>query len=265
VIILRFLIIKAIIWAEMVMIALALVSGSIFFLALQAGDPLLASMARPEAEFFASFLFLAFVVVFVASFSLRIYRRLTRPKIPLDVKIRERVQRLGTEVSSKMGMKRPARFLIIRGFFGAGAVRGNRVLIGETLVQDSTDPELEGVIGHELAHILRRHLLIRLGITGLTFAVLVATFVLTEPARLWQIAFPFMIGLIVMAELPIYWQLEYDADAKAAELLGGEPILQALGRLKMRTFDGISFTHPPLSRRIRRVRRRFPGGTLEDK
>ena len=186
-------------------------------------------MARPEAEFFASFLFLAFVVVFVASFSLRIYRRLTRTKIPLDVKIRERVQRLGTEVSSKMGMKRPARFLIIRGFFGAGAVRGNRVLIGETLVQDSTDPELEGVIGHELAHILRRHLLIRLGITGLTFAVLVATFVLTEPARLWQIAFPFMIGLIVMAELPIYWQLEYDADAKAAELLGGEPILQALG------------------------------------
>jgi Zn-dependent protease with chaperone function len=249
----------------MATIALALLSGSIFFLALQARDPPLASMARPVAELFADLLFLAFVVVFVASLSMRVYRRLTRPKTPLDEKIKERVQRLGTEVSSKMGMKRPARFLVMRGFFAAGAVRGNRVLVGETLVQDSTDLELDGVIGHELAHILRKHLLIRFGMRGLTFVVLVVTFVLTEPARLWQIAFPFMIGLIVIAELPIYWKLEYDADANAAEHLGGEPILQALGRLKMMTFDGISFTHPPLSRRIRRIRHRFPSPTLWDK
>jgi len=250
--------IKAIIWAEMVMISLTLVWGSIYFLALQVGYPLLASIAQPEAAFFASLLFLAFVVLIAANFSLRVYRRLTRVKTPLDEKIKERMQRLGTEVSSKMGMKRLVRFLVIRGFFGAGAVRGNRVFVGETLIQESTDPELEGVIGHELAHILRRHLPIRAGIRGLAIIVLVVSFVFAEPTRLWEMVLPFMIGFLAMAELPIYWRLEYDADAKAAEVLGGEIVLQTLGRLRMRTFDGISFTHPPLSRRIRRIERRFP-------
>jgi hypothetical protein len=56
-----------------------------------------------------------------------------------------------------------------------------------------------------------------------------------------------MLSWLVALEAPLYWRLEYDADAKAAELLGAEIILLTLRKLKTRSFDGISFTHPPLS------------------
>jgi len=46
------------------------------------------------------------------------------------------------------------------------------------------------------------------------------------------------------------------ADAKAAEYLGSEVVAQALEKLKTTGYTGISFTHPPMSRRIKKLQMR---------
>src|SRR5713101_944639 len=238
----RFRAIKAIVWTNMIIVVSTLVSGSTYLSAL---------------------LVLAILIAFVTGIGFRIFRRLTRKKTPLDPALKERVQKLVTEVSLKIRMKHPARFLVVRGLFGAGATRGNRVLVGEKLAQESDDWELEGAIGHELAHVLRKHPLIKAGTKALTVALILMSFVWAEPGSTWQIVVPVVLSLLVVLEAPLYWKLEYDADAKAAELLGAEIILLTLRKLKTRSFDGISFTHPPLSRRIRRIRRLFPDVGVE--
>ena len=68
-----------------------------------------------------------------------------------------------------------------------------------------------------------------------------------------------IIGVTVLAasplvRMPLQWSLEYSADAEAARRLGSEPIVVSLEKLRETNYDGASFTHPSLTKRIKKIR-----------
>lgn len=176
----------------------------------------------------------------------------------VDIGLKERLQRLAVETMHRMGVnQRDSRFVVSRGSSSASA-RSNfgkdSIVVGDRLLQQASDEEVIGVLGHEIGHVLKKHVYIK----GLFRLIYVAGFLaLTSVAarsRPTTIVGVTAYLAIVLAEIPLSWRLEYTADKFSAEKLGPNPMVSALERLKVFYPDCASFTHPPISRRIRRIR-----------
>jgi Zn-dependent protease with chaperone function len=171
---------------------------------------------------------------------------------PRSPESKDRLSRLALETLQRMSANPKVRFVVGKRFSGA-YVRKDRIVVGERLLEGSSDEEIIGVVGHEVGHVLKRHKMVRGFTSFATFVAFMAVFILAG-----QSDFAARLGITTIAGfalvgMPLNWKLEYAADVFAAERLGANTMVLALEKLRATNYDGVSFSHPPLSRRIRRI------------
>jgi len=161
-------------------------------------------------------------------------------------------------------------------FIGFG--RTKRVVLFDTLVDSMKLPELQAVLAHELAHWKEAHIwkqftasAVRMGIVfglvGLLVAwePLYAAFGVPETATYAGLLLGVLIvGPILQVTAPLANKLslqhEREADAYAAEVMGPQPMVDALARLATENlanpfphpwYATFHYSHPPIPERIR--------------
>jgi len=161
-------------------------------------------------------------------------------------------------------------------FIGFG--RTKRVVLFDTLVDSMKLPELQAVLAHELAHWKEAHIwkqfaasAIRMGIVFGLLGVLVAweplyaAFDIPETATYAGLLLGVLIvGPILQLSAPLANRLslqhEREADAYAAEVMGPQPMVDALARLATENlanpfphpwYATFHYSHPPIPERIR--------------
>jgi len=167
-------------------------------------------------------------------------------------------------------------------FVGFGATK--RVVLFDTLVEQMETEQLQGVLAHELAHWKKAHIWKRVGSSALQMGVLlfVAYQLVTGP---WLYE---MFGLATGAGKPVYAGLllaalvlqplsrltspienrlslahEREADAFAVEVMGAEPMADALADLTSENlsnpfphplYETFHYDHPPVPKRLQHIR-----------
>ena len=176
----------------------------------------------------------------------------------VDLELKEKLARLAFEALHRMNIDpKKTRFVVHNRSSAASVRRGHfrdTVAVGEQLLRDASDEEIMGILGHEFGHVLKGHLSIRSALNvSYFFAFLAVSYEAGRSHITAVLSVAAFLGLL-LAAVPVYWREEYAADKFSAEKLGPSPIISALERLKVFSPDCVSFTHPPLSKRIRRIR-----------
>ena len=195
-----------------------------------------------------SLYFLVILVLVIASICVIIVRRLASRGTKVDSNVKTRLLRIGTNLRVRMGVNEDIKFVVGKNFSSA-YLRRSKLVCGDKLLMDASDEEIEGVVGHELAHLLLKH---GRKMTTLREAVIVIAF-----AFLVSIAFPqafVLLGTFLASSMlfavPLSWRLEYRADHEASKRLGLETMIKSLESLRGKVFEGMSTTHPSLTKRI---------------
>ena len=250
------LLVKRFIWFEMIAVVSLVVLGALYALGLWLNNSLLLPVLDPIISMVTTVVSYALLVVLVWILGRFIFFKVFSR--PVDVELKERLQRLAVETMHRTGViQRDSRFVVKRGSSSASA-RSNfgrdRIIVGDRLLQEASDEEVIGVLGHEIGHVIKKHVYVK-GLFRLIYVVgflaLANEATQSRPAIILSLTAYFA---TVLAEIPFSWKLEYSADRFSAEKLGPSPMVSALERLKLFYPDCVSFTHPPISRRIRRIR-----------
>ncbi|MEA1929940.1 MAG: M48 family metallopeptidase [Euryarchaeota archaeon] len=161
-------------------------------------------------------------------------------------------------------------------FIGFGSTK--RVVLFDTLVDSMEIPELQGVLAHELAHWKEAHIwkqfagsAVRMGVVFAALGALVAfdplytAFGIPETATYAGLLLAALIvGPVLQFTAPLANRLslkhEREADAFAADVMGAEPMVDALARLATENlanpfphpwYATFHYSHPPIPERIR--------------
>jgi len=208
-----------------------------------------------NVEFAAASLPALLIVLFI---SLRLIgsRRGLRSRIetPSDLpNLRIRLFRLGENVKSRMQIQGRVKFVVglNSSFVYSRNQRGaNFVNMGDQFLRGASDPESQGILAHELAHM--NHMRKKRAMTVITtelFAIQVIF--LAVPAVF------IVLGLILASWLfltvRINWGLEYQADKEASRKLDPMLVVMGLKKLASQSFEGFSTSHPSLSSRVARL------------
>jgi len=170
-------------------------------------------------------------------------------------------------------------------FIGFG--RTKRVVLFDTLVDSMAIPELQGVLAHELAHWKEAHIwkqfassAIRMGIVFAALGALVAfeplytAFGIPETSTYAGLLLAALIvGPVLQFTAPLANRLslkhEREADSFAADVMGPEPMVDALARLANENlanpfphpwYATFHYSHPPIPERIRLLEARDDAG-----
>ncbi len=141
---------------------------------------------------------------------------------------------------------------IFRPFYSGGKFHyGGKIQLGYVFLQDLDDTALRGILGHELAHIKKKHSLKRVPFIILFAATPILTTIgSSKGVILALLAFT----ISVLAFTVLLWFQEYEADAISARYVGNEEMAHSLDRvLAITRRPGNSFTHPSIARRISRL------------
>jgi STE24 endopeptidase len=166
-------------------------------------------------------------------------------------------------------------------FTGLGRVK--RVVLFDTLLAQMTHAEILAVLAHELGHWKKRHVLVRtlagfalsLGVAYVAFRAVSAPFVpglvgladASLPARFVVLGVLASVFTFPLTPLGSAWSRhdEWQADAFAVELAGCAPALaSALAKLARENLSNLHphplyarfyYSHPPVTERIRKLRR----------
>ncbi len=250
------LLFKRVIWFQMITVVSFVVLGALYALGLWVNDSLLLGFLDPVISIVSTVgfygLFLVPIVWILGRF---IFVSVFSKRVPIELK--ERLQRLAVETLHRMSINPGSTRFTVRKRSSSASVRRSffrdTIVVGEQLLKDASDAEIEGILGHELGHILKGHLGMKGALNVLyLFAFLVVGFEDRQSHSAVVLGTAGFLALI-LAAIPLNWRVEYAADRFSAEKLGPSPIVSALERLKVFYPDCVSFTHPPLSRRIRRI------------
>lgn len=240
-------------WAQILVLSLMVVFGATYAIGLFLDIPSAVAFVYPVALqlvlVFRIMVYLGIGFVIVLGY----YRRLTRRKKQVDQGLKDRVLILVSQTQQRMKIKKPARILIVATSTSAANAGRNRILVGERLIQQMDDQELVGIIGHELAHGIQHHVLVKaLLFPAVLFIGLILYLVAGSTSSGTILVWSAFAG-IIFAEIPLSWKMEYSADHRSAELLGKTPMVRALAHLRETHYEGPSFTHPSLASRIKRL------------
>lgn len=189
--------------------------------------------------------------------------------VPLSVKLREKIRDakliysfgLVEEVShiaQKMGLKLKndyRQLKYINGWVNAGIMADGSIIVGSPVLDALTRDNREGIFGHELGHRKGRHHLKRSFLLFMTLPLFL---------YLFYLPFPIYINLLMIFAAArlitplISWPFEYDADKIAAKHIGPENVIDGLVKLATLAHINInadSFTHPSISKRIKRLQK----------
>ena len=247
---------KWIIRFQMIAVVGLVVLGALYALGLWLNNGLLLSVLDPIISIVSTFAFYGlFVVPFVWILGKSIFVKVLSGQVDIDSK--ERLQRLAVETLRRMNVNPGAtRFVVQKRSSSASTLRWrfkDTIRVGDQLLQSASDEEIIGVLGHECGHVLKRHLTFKGARNVLYFFAFLAA--IYEADRSHAAAVLSIAGFLslYLAEIPLSWKMEYAADRFSAEKLGPGPMVSALEKLKVFSPDCMSFTHPPLSKRIRRI------------
>jgi heat shock protein HtpX len=184
-------------------------------------------------------------------------------------------------LAARAGVPKPKLYVLRDGYPRALAAgrgpRGSAIAVSRGLLAAATPAELEGVIGHELAHIRDRDVLIQTAVSVLAGAIVE----LSRLGGFLQRALLFVLGPVAAALVHLFLspKREFAADLAAAELCESpHGLADALIRLEQ-TSELVEFqaspateplytinpfaeeglarlfvTHPPLAERVQRLR-----------
>jgi len=211
-----------------------------------------------------------------------------------DGELREAVEavfeRAGFETSDIYTMDASRRSTQLNAYF-IGFGRTKRVVLFDTLVEKMEQAELQSVLAHELAHWKEAHIWKQFAAGAVQMAVIVA-------ALDWLVAFEplyaafgvpasatyagLLLAILIVSPLlqftaPLSNALslkhEREADADAAEVMGPQPMIDALGRLAGENlanpfphpwYARFHYSHPPIPERIRLLQQRATDGDATD-
>ncbi len=250
------LLFKRVIWFQMIAVVSLVVLGALYAMGLWVNDSLLLRFLDPVISILSTVVFYGlFLVPIVWILGRFIFVSAFSKRIPIELK--ERLQRLAVETLHRMNIHPGSTRFTVRKRSSSASVRRSffrdTIVVGEQLLKDASDAEIEGILGHELGHILKGHLGTKGALNVLYFFAFLA--VGFEARQSHSAAVLGVTGFLalILAAIPLNWRVEYAADRFSAEKLGPSPIVSALEKLKAFYPDCVSFTHPPLSRRIRRI------------
>jgi STE24 endopeptidase len=260
---------------------------SLVFTAVLGGAVLAAVNALPTLWPLAAWLlFVAFSLVMQILYP-RVIAPLFNEFEPVDSgELREAVEdvfeRAGFSTSDIYTMDASRRSSQLNAYF-IGFGRTKRVVLFDTLVDSMALPELQGVLAHELAHWKEAHIwkqfassAVRMwvvfGILGflVDFAPLYTAFGIPETSTYAGLLLAVLIvGPILQFTAPLTNKLslkhEREADAFAADVMGPQPMVDALARLATENlanpfphpwYATFHYSHPPIPERIQLLQER---------
>ncbi len=250
------LLFKRFIRFQMITVVSIVVLGALYALGLWINNSLLLSDLDPIISIVATVAFYGlFVIPIVWIYGKFIFVKIFSRNV--DIELKERLQRLAFETLHRMNIDpKKTRFVVHNRSSSARVRRGflrDTVSVGEQLLRSASDEEIMGILGHEFGHVLKGHLGIKGFWNVLCFFAFLA--IIYKAAQSHSAAILGITGLLslFLVGIPLNWRIEYSADKFSAEKLGPSAMISALEKLKMFYPDCVSFTHPPLSRRIRRI------------
>ena len=192
---------------------------------------LLVEILNPVIIVFSAF---AFVTLFVGPvlwmMGKAVYVKLLRRR-PVDPELKQRLYRLAGETMGRMGVNLKLRFGVSK--MAAGytwrIVGRTSIVLGEKLLQTGSDEEVIGVLGHEMAHVIKKHLRIISLATWAYFFAIIAMSAVLSGSRLAAVLNATIVLALLLAMIPLFWSLEYGADRAAAERLGAKNDSRGLG------------------------------------
>ena len=228
------------------------------------------------AFFFVLIAFRLFIS-FISPLLIRIFYKLT----PLeDGELKERIEAMATKTGYKLkgiymvdASKRSTKL----NAFAAGFGKTKTIGLFDTLVDKMTEDEIIYILGHEIGHAKKGHVLKTTPLSLLTSAILlvVAFFVITMPETSQafgfldvNIAFGIFVLFILVSPLMVILQIpgnilsrkyEYEADAFGKEHSSKEVAISALKKLYKEDLGNLTphpfvvmleYSHPPLSQRV---------------
>lgn len=200
------------------------------------------------------------------------------------------IHRRVESLADDMGIEKPRLMIVKMGVpnaFAVGRKGAGTVVVSEELLQRLEPDEVEGVLAHELAHIRNRDVVMMVlgqGVASIVAIVAQWAVLLTGDNDLADFFLAIVVGqvtqmLVMLFVFAISRYREYVADSDAASELGsGEPLATALEKISRGTeraresevdaqvnalyifgeergLARLFATHPPVEKRIERLRR----------
>jgi STE24 endopeptidase len=233
------------------------------------------------AFFFVLLLFRLFMS-FISPLLIRIFYKLT----PLEEgELKDKIQ----ELAEKTGYKFKGIYMVDASkrstklnAFASGFGKTKTIGLFDTLVEKMTDDEIIYILGHEIGHAKKGHILKSTPFSLLTFGILLmaAFFLVTMPEisqafgfSYANLAFGIYILFILVSPLMLILQIpgnalsrkfEYEADAFGKGFSGKEVAISALKKLYREDLGNLTphpfvvmveYSHPPLSQRVEGLER----------
>lgn len=243
---------KALTWAYIVVFSVMVTLGILYAVGLWAQRVALLSLVEPWALLVSSWVFALILVQLLIAIPAVFLRARSRRRTLVSDSLLDRLQRLGVETLTRMKIDRPIGLSVYKKSSLAFAGK-NRIYVGDQLLQTAPDDEITGLIAHEMGHLLRSSSIIRRLIFWIRVIVFLIVLYEAGQSEAGVILGVTALNLFSLARIPLNWRWEYGADEEAAKRLGSSAMLVSLEKLRETNYDGLSFTHPSLSNRIRRI------------
>ena len=141
------------------------------------------------------------------------------------------------------------------------AVDGDTLYVTEGLRAGLWTRMAEGVIAHEMGHLAGKHH-VKMAVTlWLSFSLIIVTATLIGESS-WGVLMAVALTILPVSLPLLSRHLEYDADRRAASVVGTEAMSHALRTIADRPqWSEESDTHPSIERRLAKLRRREKGNS----